>query len=468
MATLPLNLYIAGLLASRENKIDQREDEQEMKVLNRWMIVVGGVMIQLALGAIYAWSAFTTPLQGLPGSPSEFAFNKTQTQAIFSAGLATFAVFTVVGGRLQNRYGSQKVALSGGMMLGLGYVLASFAGVDFFGKLVCIGVMAGAGIGLAYVVPIAVGVKWFPDKKGLVSGLAVAGFGFGAFIWILLANPPSILGFSGLITKQVGAYAYTVLNVDNAFRIYGVAFFVLVVIGSLVMKNPPPGWKPSGWNPPMVATAEIREGIGMKPREILRTKSFYLLWAMFVIGALAGLMVIGNVQNFAKSQNDGFLAYGFSSGSTNDFAVLGAAVCLPIFNGVGRIVWGQISDKIGRRKALISMFVLQAIMMAVFFYTTANQYVFYIVTALIGFNFGGNFALFPAATADSFGAETLGLNYGFVFTAYGIGGIAGPILAGAVQDANMSFLYAFIPASLMCLAAGVIGGIYKDPRLEKK
>ena len=218
----------------------------------------------------------------------------------------------------------------------------------------------------------------------------------------------------------------------------------------------------------MAATAEIGEGVGVKPREILRTKSFYLLWAMFVIGALAGLMVIGNVQNFAKSQNDGFLAYGFSLGNTNDFAVLGAAVCLPIFNGVGRIVWGQISDKIGRRKALVSMFVLQAIMMAVFFYTTANQYVFYIVTALIGFNFGGNFALFPAATADSFGAETLGLNYGFVFTAYGIGGIAGPILAGTVQDANMSFLYAFIPASLMCLAAGVIGGIYKDPRLEKK
>jgi OFA family oxalate/formate antiporter-like MFS transporter len=454
--------------APGNNKITQGKDEVEMKVLNRWIIVIGGIMIQLALGAIYAWSAFTTPLQGVSGSLSEFAFNKTQTQAIFSAGLATFAVFTVIAGRLQIRYGSQRVALSGGILLGLGYILASFVGADFAGKLVSIGIVAGAGIGLAYVVPIAVGIKWFPDKKGLVSGLAVAGFGFGAFIWILLANPPSILGFSGLITKQAGAYAYTVANVDNAFRIYGIAFLILVVVGSLVMKNPPPGWKPAGWNPPKVTMAGGKASTGMKPREILRTQKFYLLWTMFVIGALAGLMVIGNVQNFAKSQTDGFLAHGFSAGNANDFAVLGAAVCLPIFNGVGRIIWGQVSDKIGRRKTLISMFVLQGIMMTVFIYTTANQYMFYIVAALIGFNFGGNFALFPAATADSFGAETVGLNYGFVFTSYGIGGIVGPILAGAVQDAGMSFLYAFIPAALMCFAAGVIGVIYKDPKLEEK
>jgi OFA family oxalate/formate antiporter-like MFS transporter len=335
-------------------------------------------------------------------------------------------------------------------------------------QLICIGIIGGAGIGLGYVVPIAVGMKWFPDKKGLISGLAVAGFGFGALIWILLANPPSILGFSGLIVKQVDAYAYTVANVDSAFRIYGIAFLGLVVIGSLVMRNPPLGWKPAGWNPPKTAITGERADLRMKPREILKTKTFYLLWTMFAIGALAGLMVIGNVQNFAKSQNDGFLAHGFNLSSTNDFAVLGAAVCLPIFNGIGRIVWGQISDKIGRRKSLISMFVFQGIMMTALFYSTVNQHVFYIVAALIGFNFGGNFALFPAATADSFGAETLGLNYGFVFTSYGIGGILGPILAGAVQDAGMSFLYAFIPAALMCLAAGTIGVFYRDSMVEKK
>jgi OFA family oxalate/formate antiporter-like MFS transporter len=444
---------------------DIQKNEKEPKVMNRWIVVLGGILIQLALGAIYAWSAFTTPLQGATGSPSEFAFSKTETQAIFSAGLLTFAIFTIIGGRLRNKYGSMKVALSGGVILGLGYILASFVGASFVGKLASIGIIAGAGIGLAYVVPIAVGVKWFPDKKGLVSGLAVAGFGFGAFIWILLANPPSILGFSGLITKQAGAY--TVLNVDYAFRLYGFLFLILVGIGSLVMKNPPAGWKPAGWNPPACDSKEKEAGYNCKPREMCRKREFYLLWMMFIIGALAGLMVIGNVQNFAKSPTDGFTAYGFSLKDANDFAVLGAAVCLPIFNGAGRIVWGQVSDKIGRRKALLSMFLFQGIMMIVFFYTTTNPYIFYVAAALIGFNFGGNFALFPAACADSFGAENLGLNYGFIFTAYGIGGTVGPILAGAVQDAGMSFLYAFIPAAIMCFIATVLAFIYKDATQRK-
>jgi len=440
----------------------------ETKITNRWIIVIGAIMIQLALGAIYAWSAFTTPLQGAQGSLSEFAFTKTETQAIFSAGLATFAIFTIIGGRLSIKYGPRKIALLGGILLGLGYILGSFVGANFALKLIFIGILGGAGIGLGYVVPIAVGVKWFPDKKGLVSGLAVAGFGFGAFIWILLANPPSILGFNGLITKQTGTFAYTISNVDNAFLIYGVLFLLLVFIGSLVMKNPPVGWKPSGWNPPVCDSNGKKIGLNCKPREMCKTKAFYLLWLMFIIGALAGLMVIGNVQNFAKSPTDGFTAYGFTVQEAMDFAVIGAAVCLPIFNGAGRIVWGQVSDKIGRRKALISMFLFQGIMMMIFFYTTTNPYIFYVIAALIGFNFGGNFALFPAACADSFGSENLGLNYGFIFTAYGIGGIAGPILAGAVQDAGMSFLYAFIPAAIMCIVAAVLAVIYKEAKVEKK
>jgi OFA family oxalate/formate antiporter-like MFS transporter len=442
-----------------------QKNVNETKVMNRWVVVLGGILIQLALGAIYAWSAFTTPLQGATSSPSEFAFSKTETQAIFSAGLLFFAIFTILGGRLQNKYGSMKVALSGGVLLGLGYILASFVGASFIGKLVCIGVIAGAGIGLAYVVPIAIGVKWFPDKKGLVSGLAVAGFGFGAFIWILLANPPSILGFSGLIIKQ--ADTYTIANVDNAFRIYGIMFLILVAIGSLVMKNPPAGWKPAGWNPPALDSKDKKGGYNCKPREMCTKKEFYLLWFMFFIGALAGLMVIGNVQNFAKSPVDGFISHGFSVTDAADFAVLGAAICLPIFNGAGRIVWGQVSDRIGRRKALLSMFMFQAVMMIVFFYTTTNPYAFYIVAALIGFNFGGNFALFPAACADSFGAENLGLNYGFIFTSYGIGGIVGPLLAGYVQDAGWSFLYAFLPAAVMCFIAAFLAVLYRDTAMKK-
>lgn len=422
-------------------------------------------MIQLALGAIYSWSAFTTPLQGTDDIVSQFGFLTTDTQAIFSAGLATFAIFTIIGGRLAKKYGPRKIAMLGGVVLGAGYILGGLVGASFPLKLLTIGFLGGAGIGLAYVVPIAVGVRWFPDKKGLVSGLAVAGFGFGAFIWILMADPPNILGIQGLIqiSNIGGIQTYTVANVDGVFMFYGIAFFTLVMIGSSVMKNPPAGWAPEGWSPPEEKDANgvKKKLISLMPKEMLRTPQFWLLWFMFAFGALAGLMVIGNVQNFARSPTDGFQAFGFSVDEAKDFAVIGAAVCLPILNGAGRIVWGQVSDRIGRKKALTSMFLLQGLMMTAFFYTSNNPYVFYLVAAMIGFNFGGNFALFAAATADSFGSEHVGLNYGYVFTSYGIGGIAGPILAGAVRDANMSFLYAFIPAAALCFIASFLAMVYK-------
>jgi len=432
-----------------------KKTSDEIKVMNRWIVVVGAIMIQVALGAIYAWSAFTGALQS-----EAFGFSKTMTQAIFSTGLATFGIFTIIGGRLQKKYGPMKIALLGGVLLGIGYLIAGSVGNNYLLKLIGIGIIGGAGIGLAYVVPIGVGIKWFPDKKGLVSGLAVAGFGFGAFIWILMAKPPSILNLTGLIDTA----NYTVANVDYAFKIYGIVFLILVVIGSLVMRNPPQGWKPKGWNPveEKDKSGKTKKEIALLPKEMLRTKQFYMLWAMFLIGALAGLMVIGNIANFANNTTEGFQGYGFTAQEALDFAVIGAAVCLPIFNGLGRIVWGKISDNIGRKNALIAMFIFQGIMMAVFFFTTGNPIFFYIAAALIGFNFGGNFALFPAATADSFGAENVGLNYGFVFTSYAIGGIVGPtLLAGIIQDAGLSFSYAFIPAALMCFIAAFIGFIYK-------
>ncbi len=436
--------------------VAKKSSKNDAKVMNRWLIVIGAIMIQVALGAIYAWSAFTGALQS-----ETFAFSKTETQAIFSAGLATFAVFTIIGGRLAKRYSPRNIALLGGVFLGLGYILASFVGASFPLKLLFLGVMGGAGIGLGYVVPIAVGVKWFPDKKGLVSGLAVAGFGFGAFIWILIANPPAVLGFNGLISGN-----FAIANVDMAFRIYGIAFLALVVLGSLVMVNPPQGWLPKGYKPPEEdKSGKKKFKIDLKPKEMLHTRQFYLLWMMFFIGALAGLMVIGNIQNFATSGTDGFAA-SMPDAQAKDIAVIGAALCLPIFNGLGRIIWGKVSDNLGRKKSIIAMCIFQGIMMLAFFYTTVNPMFFYVAAALIGFNFGANFALFPAATADSFGSENVGLNYGFVFTSYGVGGIVGPILAGMVKDAGMSYMYAFIPAAILCFVAAGIALIYK-PHVEK-
>ena len=440
-----------------------REDHEAM---NRWTVVVGAIMIQLALGAIYAWSAFTTPLQGTATTPSQFNFSKTETQAIFSAGLATFAIVMILAGRLQQKIAPRNVAVLGGLLLGAGYILAGFTGASFIGKLLTIGIVGGAGIGFAYVVPIAVGVRWFPDKKGLLSGLAVAGFGFGAFIWIMLASPPAILGIRGLI--NVDSKVYTIANVDQVFMIYGIIFLILIVTGSLVMVNPPEGFKPPGYAPSSSEGRKSRPSGGdYSSGDMLRTWQFYAIWSMFMFGTLTGLMVIGNIQNFAKDLSYGFQGHGFTAAQASDFAVIGAAICLPILNGVGRIVWGTSSDKIGTKRALLLMFLLQAVMTLAFFFTTVNEYLFYTVGALIGFNFGGNLALFPATTADFFGNKNLGANYGLVFTAYGVGGIVGPILAGMVQDCNLSFLYAFIPASLLCFVAAIVAFIIRTPRRKE-
>lgn len=446
---------------------DDHHDEPGPPVLapfNRWWVVAGAIAIQLALGAIYAWSAFTGPLQGVIGGAadggdigSDYAWTKTQAQAVFSTGLAAFGLVMILAGRLMGRISPRSLALSGGLLLGLGYIVAGLGSTSFWWALFWLGLVGGSGIGLAYVVPIAVGVQWFPDRKGLLTGLAVAGFGFGAFLWILLANPPSILGISGLLTTSsvAGGEHYAASTVQGVFVGYGVAFALLVGLGSLAMVSPPEGWRPEGW----VAPAGQGAADGVDSAVMLRSWAFYALWGMFAAGALAGLMVIGNIQSFAKDLGDGFQGQGYSAEQAADWAVIGAAVCLPILNGSGRIVWGLWSDRIGRRRAFMAMFAAQALAMTLFFWSTEHPALFFVAASLIGFNFGGNFALFPAATADLWGARHVGANYGLVFTSYAAGGLVGPLLAGWVQDAGLAFTWAFLPAAALCLLAVALASI---------
>ena len=431
--------------------------------MNRWLVVVGAVLIQLCLGAIYAWSVFTPILKEAP-----FSFSTQQTQWIFSVGLATFAVVMVLAGRWQAKVGPTLVARIGGLVLGIGYVLGglatrSLAGdTAFWALLVTLGLIGGAGIGLAYVVPIAVGVKWFPDRKGMITGLAVAGFGFGALIWIYLGQ--GLPDWTGIKTTGL----IKTLGVANVFLAYGIAFFVLVMLGSVWMKNPPAGWSPPGW---AAGTPGGKAAAGatadFEPGQMLATPQFWQLWVMYICGALAGLMVIGIIKLF------GIDALKERAGLTAEQASVAAGTAMALFyalaNGFGRIAWGFISDAIGRKAALIVMLIFQGGIMLAFFYVGGSLIGLFVGAACVGFNFGGTLALFPAVTADFFGNRNLGKNYGWMFTAYGVGGIVGPIMAARIADTFKgkgvdAWHSAFIIAGIACLVAALLAMLLRAPR----
>ena len=427
------------------------------KVMNRWLVVVGAILIQLALGAIYAWSLFTKPLTAADGL---YKFTAGQAAWVFSLGLATFAVVMVMAGRWQAKVGPKKVALLGGIVLGIGYILAGFVGSSFVAQLICIGLIGGAGIGLAYVVPIAVLVKWFPDMKGLITGLAVAGFGFGATIWVKAGG-----AWFNLVQELT---LFGLPPVQSTYVLYGVIFLIMVVVGGLVMINPPEGFKPEGWEPPAPSDTGAATGsVDFSSNEMLKTPQFFMIWFTFVCSGLAGLMVIYCIKLF------GIDALKFGANYTVEEASAAAGTAMAfyaILNGLGRILWGAASDKIGRKTALIAMCFIQGIAMFAFYYIGGSEIGLIVGACIIGFNFGGNFALFPAATADFFGNKNVGLNYGWVFLAYGVAGIAGPQIAGYFKDAAKgatdasAWLTPFMIAGVACIIGGIVIMMAKPPK----
>jgi OFA family oxalate/formate antiporter-like MFS transporter len=410
------------------------------RVGNRGFVVLGAVLIQLCLGAIYAWSVFTPALE-------DAGWSKTQTQIVFSVGLAMFALVMVFAGRKLPTWGPRTLAIAGGVTLGVGYGLAAIdGGTNFWIVLIGVGFIGGAGIGLAYVVPIAVGMRWFPDHKGMISGAAVAGFGFGALLWVQMADT-----WGGLIDSY---------GLNGTFFIYGIAFAALVLVGSIWMVMPPEGWLPAGFTPPEVTGAG---GDNFTSREMLKTPQFYLIFVTFAVSAGAGLMAIGLMKLWpVEALVDG----GMLEAEADDIASLAMAVFFSLANGFGRLAWGSMSDRLGRKRSVVIMTASQAVFLLLFIPMAGNEFTLYLAAALIGFNFGGNFALFPALTADEYGDASVGQNYPWVFLAYGAGGIIFPILGGALGDLG-NFPLAFIICAGACAVGAVATSLVYPPSREE-
>lgn len=384
--------------------------------MNRWRVVVGGVSMNLALGSLYAWSVFVAPLE------KEFGWTRAQTSLVYTIAIVCFALSFMVAGRIQDLKGPKICAAIGGVLVSAGFFLASWTN-SLAGLYLCLGVIVGLGNGFGYATPIPVASKWFPDKRGLVVGLMVAGYGAGS----------AILG--PLATRLIATLGWR-----PTVQILGGLFFVMTMIGTALMKNPPVGYRPPNWQPkPGAASA----GADLTTREMLATPTFYFMWVAFCLGTTAGQMAISQLVPFAGSAGLGALA---------------ATLALPVSatgNASGRIFSGWMSDTMGRLRTLQVMVLLSAIAMPTLFLLRAQPVLFFVLVALVYWCYGTQLSVFATTTADFYGTKNLGLNYGVLFTAWGAAGILGPMIGARVFDTFGDYRYAFYAAGALAIIAFV-------------
>jgi OFA family oxalate/formate antiporter-like MFS transporter len=381
---------------------------------NRWHPVIGGVLMNLALGSLYAWSVFVAPLE------KEFGWTRTQTSRTFTIAVVCFALTFIFAGRLQDRKGPRIPALLGSLLVSAGFFLTSFA-TSLTALYVFFGMIVGIGNGFGYSTPSPVGSKWFPDKRGLVVGLMVGGYGAGQAIFGSLAN----------------YWLIPSLGWRSTFQILSLVFFVMTLAGTALLKNPPAGYRPPNWQPPPGATA----GIDLPTSELVKMPTFYAMWVAFCLGTTAGLMTISQLVPFANS-----------SGLGANVATI-ALVVSAIGNAGGRILSGAMSDKFGRLNTLKIMVLISAIAMPSLFLWRQQAALFWAFVIVVYWCYGTQLSVFAATTADFFGTKNFGMNYGVLFTAWGAAGILGPLIAGFVYDAFGDYRYAFFTTGALALIA---------------
>jgi OFA family oxalate/formate antiporter-like MFS transporter len=393
--------------------------------MNRWRVVCGGVLMNLALGSLYAWSVFVAPLE------KEFGWKRAETSLVFTIAVVTFAITFIFGGRLQDKRGPRPAALIGAVLVSIGFFLTSLTSSLVY-LYVVFGIIVGAGNGFGYATPIPVASKWFPDKRGLVVGLMVGGYGAGS----------AIIG--PLATQLIGSLGWR-----TTFQILGAAFLAMGLAGAFLMVNPPAGYRPEGWTPP-ASTSARRD---FTTAEVLHIPQFYLLWIAYCLGTTAGLMTISQLVPLARSA-------GLSATAASFALTMGA-----IGNAGGRILSGWLSDSLGRLPTLGIMVLTSAVAMPLLFAVREQIGLFYLLVLVVYWCYGTQLSVFASATADFYGTKNLGANYGALFTAWGAAGILGPLIAGRVFDAMKSYQYAFYAASALAVVAfGALFGAQRAGR----
>jgi OFA family oxalate/formate antiporter-like MFS transporter len=394
---------------------------------NRWVIAAAGVVMQIALGAVYAWSVFRNPLM------KSFGWSVSQVTWTFTLAILFLGFAGYFGGLWMARSGPRIVGMVGGVLYGVGVFLASFSAHKLWWLYLSYGIIGGFGIGLGYIVPVATLVKWFPDRRGFITGIAVAGFGAGA-----------------LITAPLATRLILNVGVLKTFAILGIAYLIVVVAASSLMKNPPEGYVPAGWKPTAAETKQ-RSARDFTFREALGTWQWYSLWALLFLNVTAGISIISQAAPMAQE-------------ITHVSALTAATLVgiISIANGAGRFLWAWLSDLIGRKWVFLSMFLLQAVI----FFVMPNVTSFGMFTALafiILLCYGGGFGTMPAFVADYFGPKNVGQTYGLMLTAWGFAGMLGPLLIAYIRQNTGTYGKALYVIAAIMLVSAVIPFIVRPP-----
>ena len=399
----------------------------------RWWLVAAALLLQFSIGAVYAWSVFSKALKEAPA----FELSSVQASLPFEVTIGMIFIGSYIGGRIQDRKGPRIVALAGGVIYALGVLLAGFAdsGDQLWLVVLGYGVISGFGLGFAYIVPIAMLLKWFPDKRGLITGLAVGGFGFGAVLTSPVAN--------WLIERNPDVPT-------RAFIPLGVAYLVMALVGASFFRNPPEGYTVPGYEPGPDAKGEV-SGVDYTQGEALRTPQWYLLTAILTLNVTAGIALISQA---AASATD-IAGYTTAGAAT----VVGV---LAIFNGAGRIVWAAASDYLGRMRAFAAMLGLQGVCLLVMPHAS-NAALFFVLAAVIYLCYGGGFGTMPATAGDFFGVRHAGAIYGLMLIGWSLGGVIGPVIASWLIGDDGAYTTAYTTIGIIALVATVLTFVTKRP-----